>query len=98
MTAEPALWAMARWAPGGMIASWLPRRYQDRIVRQAGVPDGSLSAPTVAGRWEAATIALSLALSPVANDAKTVALLRYRSVPGVGGRVAGTKSNTVVGS
>jgi hypothetical protein len=44
------------------------------------------------------TIVLSSALSPGANDAKTVDFFRYSSVAGVGGRVAGTKSNTVVGS
>jgi hypothetical protein len=59
-----------------MILSSVPRRYQDGIFRQAGVPDGSLSAPTVAGRWEAVRIALSSALSPLANDARTVDFLR----------------------
>jgi hypothetical protein len=50
MTAEPALSAMARSALGGMMASLRPMRYQDGIVRQAGTPDGSFSAPTVAGQ------------------------------------------------
>jgi hypothetical protein len=80
-----------------MIRSLLPSRYQDGIVRQAAAPDGSPSAPIVAGRWDAATTALSRALRPVANDANTVAFFRYSSVSAVGGREAGTRSNTVVG-
>src|SRR5690348_7589310 len=95
---EPARLAIARSALGGMILSLLPMRYHDGIVFHAGTPDGSFNAPIVAGRCVAATIAFCLALRPVANDAKTVDFLRYRSVAAVGGRVAGTKSNTVVGS
>jgi hypothetical protein len=41
---------MDRWTLGGMILSSVPTRYQDGIVRQAGVPDGSLSAPTAVGQ------------------------------------------------
>src|ERR1700754_5280872 len=73
-------------------------RLQDGIVRQAGVPAAPPTPPNRAGRWVAATTALSSALSPLANEAKTVDFLRYRSVSGVGGRTLGTKSNTVVGS
>src|SRR6188768_2567177 len=97
MTVEPALRAMVIWTLGGMILSLLPTRYQDGIVRQAAGPEGSVSAPSVAGRCEAATIPLSRASSPVANDANTVERLRYRSVAGVGGP-SGTRLNTVVGS
>jgi len=57
--------------PGGMILSLVPIRYHDGIVHQAGVPEGSESAPNVAGRCEAATSALSRGLNPVANESKT---------------------------
>src|SRR4051795_9966014 len=81
-----------------MILSLSPMTYQDGIVRHAGAPDFSLSPPNAAGRWDAATIALSLALRPFAKDSKTADFLRYRSVSGVGGSLAGRKSKIVVGS
>lgn len=76
MTSAPAYFAIACWASGGMIRSSVPTRYQDGIVRQAGSPDGSLSAPSVAARWVAATSALPSSSSPVANDSKTVSGFR----------------------
>jgi hypothetical protein len=81
-----------------MIWSLVPIALQDGIVFQAGAADGSLSAPSAPGRWVAKTSFLSSALSPDANEVKTVERLRYTSASGVGGSVAGTRSNTVAGS
>src|SRR4051794_21335097 len=61
---EPARSAMAFSAVGGMIRSSDPMRYQDGMVRQAGTPDGSFSAPIVAGRWVAASTRASCAGRP----------------------------------
>src|SRR5262245_25705587 len=97
-TIECAWVAMARCELAGMILSFNPMRYQDGISFHAGTPEGSARPAKPAGRWVAHTRFFSSALNPVANDANTTDFLRYRSVSGVGGNAAGTKSNNVVGS
>ena len=42
---------MNSWVAGGIVLSWVASRYQEGIVLQAGVPDGSPSAAAESGRW-----------------------------------------------
>lgn len=81
------VWAWARAAmnfsaAGGMVWSSLATRYQDGIVFQAGVPEGSTSPCAVRGRWVAASsAAVALLNRPLRNTSRYLSALRYRSIP-----------------